>query len=52
MILSTLSVTTNFIAAYLTFRCGPYFALAYAAKDVVLILLWTLAAVEDISINP
>ena len=46
---STLSVTTSFIAVYLTFRRSPYFALAYAANDVVLIILWTLAAVENIS---
>ena len=49
MIPSTLSVTTSFIAVYLTFRRSPYFALAYAANDAVLIVLWTLAAVEDIS---
>ena len=49
MIPSTLSVTTSFIAVYLTFRRSPYFALAYAANDVVLIVLWTLAAAEDIS---
>ena len=49
MIPSTLSVTTSFIAVYLTFRRSPYFALAYAANDVVLIVLWALAAVEDIS---
>ena len=46
---STLSVATSFIAVYLTFRRSPYFALAYAANDVVLIILWTLAAVEDIT---
>ena len=46
---STLSVTTSFIAVYLTFRRSPYFALAYAANDVVLIVMWTLAAAEDIS---
>ena len=46
---STLSVTTSFIAVYLTFRRSPYFALAYAANDVVLIILWTLAAAENIS---
>ena len=46
---STLSVTTSFIAVYLTFRRSPYFALAYAANDVVLILLWTLAAMENTS---
>ena len=49
MIPSTLSVTTSFIAVYLTFRRSPYFALAYAANDVVLIVLWTMAAVEDIT---
>jgi nicotinamide mononucleotide transporter PnuC len=43
----TLSVTTSFIAVYLTFRRSPYFALAYAANDIVLILLWTLASAED-----
>ena len=46
---STLSVATSFLAVYLTFRRSPYFALAYAANDVVLIILWTLAAREDIS---
>ena len=49
MIPSTLSVTTSFIAVYLTFRRSPYFALAYAANDVVLIVMWIMAALEDIS---
>lgn len=46
--LSTVSVTTSFLAVYLTFRRSPFFALAYAANDVVLILLWVLASVEEI----
>jgi nicotinamide mononucleotide transporter PnuC len=46
---STLSVTTSFIAAFLCFRRSPYFALAYAVNDIVLILLWSLAAIEDFS---
>lgn len=46
---STVSVTTTFLAVYLTFRRSPYFALAYAANDVILIALWILAAREDIS---
>lgn len=46
---STLSVTTSFAAVYLTFRRNPYFALAYAANDVVLIVLWILAARHDAS---
>lgn len=45
--LNTLSVTTSFLAVYMTFRRSPYFALAYAANDVVLILLWILAAGEN-----
>lgn len=49
MLPSTLSVTTSFIAVYLTFRRSPYFALAYAANDIVLIVLWILASMEDIS---
>jgi len=46
---STLSVTTSFLAAYLTFRRSPYFAVAYALNDIVLIVLWVLAALEDIT---
>ena len=45
---STLSVTTSFLAVYLTFRRSPYFALAYAANDIVLIILWVLASLYDI----
>ena len=44
----TLSVTTSFIAAYLTFRRSPLFALAYAANDIVLIVLWIMASMHDI----
>lgn len=45
---STLSVTTSFAAVYLTFRRSPYFALAYAANDIILIVLWSLASITDI----
>jgi len=46
---STISVTTSFIAVYLTYRRSPFFALAYAANDIALIVLWGLAALEDLS---
>ena len=46
---STLSVTTSFIAVYLTFRRSAYFAVAYAANDIILIILWIMAAFSDIS---
>ena len=49
---STLSVTTSFLAAYLTFRRSPYFALAYAANDIVLIVLWVMASMCDIRYIP
>lgn len=46
---STLSVATSFLAVYLTFRRSTYFALAYAANDIVLIILWILASLDDMS---
>jgi nicotinamide mononucleotide transporter PnuC len=45
---STLSVTTSFIAVFLTFRRSPYFAVAYGANDIILIILWILASKTDI----
>ena len=47
LIPSTISVTTSFAAAYLTFRRTIYFSLAYAANDAVLIVLWGLASLSD-----
>lgn len=44
---STISVATSFLAVYLSFRRSPYFALAYAANDIILIVLWVLASVSD-----
>ena len=48
LIPSTISVTTSFLAVYLTFRRSPYFALAYASNDIVLIILWILASFHDV----
>lgn len=49
---STLSIATSFVAAFLTFCRSPYYALGYAFNDLVLILLWVLAAIEDLSYLP
>lgn len=49
LIPSTISVTTSFLAVYLTFRRSPYFALAYAMNDLVLIVLWVLASMTEIT---
>lgn len=45
---STLSVTTSFIAVYLTFRRSPFYAMAYASNDIVLIVLWILASSTNV----
>lgn len=45
---STVSVTTSFLAVFLTAKRSRYFALAYAANDMVLMVLWGLAAIKNI----
>ncbi|MBE6946498.1 MAG: nicotinamide mononucleotide transporter [Ruminococcaceae bacterium] len=47
LLFSTISVTTSFVAAYLTCCRSPYYALGYGTNDVVLIVLWILATMED-----
>ncbi len=44
---ATVSVATSFAAASLTYLRSPYYALGYAANDVVLIILWILATVRE-----
>ena len=50
--LSTLSVATSFLAASFLFLRSRYYALAYAANDIVLIGLWTLASLQSLSYLP
>ena len=49
---STASVTTSFLASYLTFMRSPYYALAYAMNDLVLIVLWIAASMTEVSSLP
>lgn len=44
---SILSITTSFIPAYLTWCRSPYYALGYAANDIVLIVLWSAEAADN-----
>lgn len=39
MFFSTVSITTSFLACYLTYLRSPYYALGYSANDIVLIIL-------------
>lgn len=52
LVVSTISVTTSFLAASLLFLRSPFYALSYAANDVVLIVLWVMAAIEDFTFLP
>ena len=49
---STLSITASFIAAYLSACRSPFYALAYTVNDIVLIVLWVVAATKDTSCVP
>ena len=38
----------SILTVYLTIKRSPYYAVAYAANDIVLIVLWSLASAEEI----
>ena len=48
---STLSVTTSFLAAYLTFMRSSWYGLAFAANDLILIMLWLLDGKPPMAAN-
>ena len=52
LIVSTISVTTSWLAALLTMFRSPYYGLAYAFNDIVLIVLWIMASIVDVSYVP
>lgn len=52
LIISTFSIATSFSASFLTFLRSPYYALAYSTNDIVLIVLWILATISDLSYMP
>ena len=52
LIFSTISVTTSVLAASLVFLRSPYYALAYTANDVVLIVLWSIALATSLAYLP
>ena len=47
LIISTISVATSFFAIYLTYCRSAYYALGYAANDLVLIILWVMACFQN-----
>lgn len=49
---STVSVFTSFVASYLTARRSRFYAIGYALNDVVLIIMWVLQAIVDVTYLP
>lgn len=49
IILSSLSVFTSYVASLLTLKRSKFYALAYAINDLVLISLWLLASIHQIT---
>lgn len=47
LIISTISITTSFVAASLSMLRSSYYAFWYALNDLVLMALWTLASIEN-----
>lgn len=47
LLFSTISITTSFVAVSLTMLRSSYYAVGYAANDIVLIVLWSLASVQN-----
>lgn len=52
LIVSTISICTSFLASYLMLRRNSYYAIAYTLNDIVLIILWTLASIENLENLP
>lgn len=49
---SSVSIATSFAASYLALMRSPMYAVVYAANDLVLIILWILASMENTSYIP
>lgn len=52
LFVSTLSVFTSSLACILLILRSPYYALAYSSNDIVLIVLWVLASIDNIKYLP
>lgn len=47
LIISTISVATSFFAVYFTFRRSPLHSIGYALNDIILIIMWIMATIQD-----
>lgn len=52
IVFGTLSVFTSFMASGLTMLRSEYYGIWYGLNDIVLIVLWVLASIKDVSYAP
>lgn len=52
LIVSTISIATSFSASALMMLRSSFYAVAYAMNDIILIILWILASINDIAFLP
>ena len=52
LVVSTISLVTSVVASYLLIRRSSYYAIGFILNDIVLIVLWGIAATKDISVLP
>lgn len=52
LMISTISLTASLVASYLMLRRSSNYAIAFVINDVILITLWGIACVNDISLLP
>lgn len=52
LMVSTISITTSFLASFFMYLRSSAYALSYAANDIVLIILWIMVSMENISYLP
>ena len=48
LMVATISVATGFAAAYLLLRRISWYAVAYVLNDIILIVLWSIASLENL----
>lgn len=48
LLISTISIATSFYAVCLTYKRSVLYAVAYGLNDIVLIIMWTMATIENI----
>lgn len=52
LLISTVSITTSFLASFFMYLRSSAYAISYAANDIVLIVLWVLATIDNVSYLP